>query len=41
MLEDQWFAAMDSAQLHDFGFNEVSLLVDCQTQEEADYYSRF
>jgi predicted 3-demethylubiquinone-9 3-methyltransferase (glyoxalase superfamily) len=39
MIEDQWFAAMDSAQDHDFGFNEaVSLLIDCQTQEEIDYY---
>jgi predicted 3-demethylubiquinone-9 3-methyltransferase (glyoxalase superfamily) len=39
MLEDQWFAAMDSAQTHAFGFNEaISLLVDCQTQEEIDYY---
>lgn len=39
MLENQWFAAMDSAQKHDFGFNEaISLLVDCQTQEEIDYY---
>jgi predicted 3-demethylubiquinone-9 3-methyltransferase (glyoxalase superfamily) len=39
MIEDQWFAAMDSAREHDFGFNEaVSLLIDCQTQEEIDYY---
>ena len=39
MIEDQWFAAMDSAQEHDFGFNEaISLVVDCQTQEEIDYY---
>lgn len=40
MLEDQWFAAMDtSAQQHKFTFNEaVSLIVHCQTQEEIDYY---
>lgn len=39
MLEGQWFAAMDSAQDHDFNFNEaISLLVECDTQEEIDYY---
>lgn len=39
MLENQWFAAMDSARMHDFGFNEgVSLLVHCETQEEIDEY---
>lgn len=39
MLEGQWFAAMDSAQKHDFVFNEaVSFLVNCDTQEEIDYY---
>ncbi len=39
MIEDQWFAAMDSARRHDFGFNEaISLLIDCQTQEEIDHY---
>ncbi len=39
MLEGQWFAAMDSAQAHDFTFNEgVSLVVACATQEEIDYY---
>jgi predicted 3-demethylubiquinone-9 3-methyltransferase (glyoxalase superfamily) len=39
MIENQWFAAMDSAQEHDFGFNEaISFLIDCQTQEEIDYY---
>jgi predicted 3-demethylubiquinone-9 3-methyltransferase (glyoxalase superfamily) len=32
-------AAMDSAQEHDFGFNEaISLMVGCATQEEIDYY---
>jgi len=39
VLEDQWFAAMDSAQKHDFGFNEaISLLIGCQTQAEIDHY---
>jgi len=39
MLENQWFAAMDSAQRHDFAFNEaVSLIVSCDDQEEIDYY---
>jgi predicted 3-demethylubiquinone-9 3-methyltransferase (glyoxalase superfamily) len=38
-LEKQWFAAMDSAQKHEFIFNEaVSLIVNCETQEEIDYY---
>lgn len=38
-LEDQWFAAMDSAQEHLFNFNEaVSLMVYCKDQEEIDYY---
>lgn len=39
ILENQWFAAMDSARMHDFSFNEaVSLLVRCETQEEIDEY---
>ena len=38
-LEGQWFAAMDSALDHKFAFNEaISLLVNCETQEEIDYY---
>lgn len=38
-LCDQHFAAMDSAQDHDFDFTEsVSLLVDCSNQDEVDYY---
>lgn len=39
MLEGQWFAAMDSAHEHKFAFNEaISFLVDCDSQEEIDYY---
>ena len=39
MLENQWFAAMDSAREHNFNFNEaVSLMVKCKDQEEIDYY---
>lgn len=39
MLEGEWFAAMDSARDHDFGFNEaISLMVYCDTQDEIDYY---
>jgi predicted 3-demethylubiquinone-9 3-methyltransferase (glyoxalase superfamily) len=38
-LEGQEFAAMDSARVHDFAFNEaISLIVHCETQEEIDYY---
>ncbi|MHB9029330.1 MAG: VOC family protein [Candidatus Latescibacterota bacterium] len=38
-LENQGFAAMDSAYRHDFTFNEaISFLVECETQEEIDYY---
>ncbi|MCL7412910.1 MAG: VOC family protein [ANME-2 cluster archaeon] len=38
-LENQGFAAMDSALEHDFTFNEaISLMVECETQEEIDYY---
>lgn len=39
MLENTWFTAMDSAHVHNFQFNEaVSLLINCETQEEIDYY---
>lgn len=39
MLEGQWFAAMDSARMHDFTFSEaISFLVKCDTQEEIEYY---
>lgn len=38
-LEDQQFAAMDSARIHHFNFNEaISFIVNCKTQEEIDYY---
>jgi predicted 3-demethylubiquinone-9 3-methyltransferase (glyoxalase superfamily) len=38
-LENQTFAAMDSAQQHEFGFNEaVSFYVECRTQEELDRF---
>jgi predicted 3-demethylubiquinone-9 3-methyltransferase (glyoxalase superfamily) len=39
MLENQWFAAMDSAHEHKFNFNEaISLMVYCDTQAEIDHY---
>jgi predicted 3-demethylubiquinone-9 3-methyltransferase (glyoxalase superfamily) len=39
MLNGQWFAAMDSAQAHDFSFNEaLSLVVQCQDQAEIDHF---
>lgn len=39
MLERQWFAAMDSAQKHEFGFNEgVSIIVNCENQDEINYF---
>ena len=39
ILESQSFAAMDSALEHNFTFNEaVSLMVQCETQEEIDRY---
>lgn len=38
-LEGQLFAAMDSAHEHRFTFNEaVSFMVNCNTQEEVDYF---
>jgi predicted 3-demethylubiquinone-9 3-methyltransferase (glyoxalase superfamily) len=38
-LERQEFAAMDSARLHEFNFNEaISFMVYCKNQEEIDYY---
>ena len=39
MLNEQWFAAMDSAHQHNFAFNEaISFMVYCETQEEIDDY---
>ena len=39
MLEGQGFMAMDSSGPHDFVFNEaLSLIVNCDTQEEIDHY---
>lgn len=41
MLENHWFAAMDSAQSHGFTFNEaISLMVHCEDQKEIDDYWR-
>jgi predicted 3-demethylubiquinone-9 3-methyltransferase (glyoxalase superfamily) len=38
-LGNQVFMAMDSSLSHDFSFNEaISFVVDCDTQEEIDYY---
>lgn len=38
-LESYWFAVADSAQTHEFGFNEaISFIVHCETQQEVDYY---
>lgn len=39
VLAGQAFAAMDSARVHDFGFNEaISFMISCDTQEEIDSY---
>jgi predicted 3-demethylubiquinone-9 3-methyltransferase (glyoxalase superfamily) len=39
MLENQWFAAMDSGVEQPLHFNEgLSLLINCDSQEEIDYY---
>ncbi|HEX6258101.1 MAG TPA: VOC family protein [Candidatus Saccharimonadales bacterium] len=39
MLENQWFSAMDSGVEQPFTFNEaISLLINCDTQDEIDYY---
>lgn len=40
-LEGQKFAVMDSAQAHEFTFNEaVSLIVECKDQGEIDHFWR-
>lgn len=39
VLEGQYFAAMDSADPHDFYFTEsFSIMVNCDTQEEIDFF---
>jgi predicted 3-demethylubiquinone-9 3-methyltransferase (glyoxalase superfamily) len=39
LIEDQWFAATDSAREHNFSFNEaISFIVHCDDQKEIDYY---
>lgn len=39
MIEKCWIAAMDSAKEHNINFNEaISLLINCDTQQEIDYY---
>jgi predicted 3-demethylubiquinone-9 3-methyltransferase (glyoxalase superfamily) len=39
ILDGQEFGAMDSAWMHDFGFNEaVSFIVNCKDQQEIDYF---
>jgi predicted 3-demethylubiquinone-9 3-methyltransferase (glyoxalase superfamily) len=39
MIENQWFAVMDSAHDHKFAFNEaISFLISCKNQKEIDYY---
>lgn len=38
-LNNQVFMAMDSSWPHEFGFNEaISFVVECDNQEEIDYY---
>lgn len=37
MIANQWFAAMDSARMHGFSFNEaISFVVSCRDQQELD-----
>ncbi|KKK34908.1 3-demethylubiquinone-9 3-methyltransferase [Salinicoccus sediminis] len=38
-LENQHFSIMDSAEQHDFNFNEgISLMINAENQDEIDYY---
>jgi predicted 3-demethylubiquinone-9 3-methyltransferase (glyoxalase superfamily) len=38
-LRNQIFMAMDSSYMHQFSFNEaISFVVDCETQQEIDYF---
>ena len=38
-LDGQEFGAMDSARMHDFGFNEaISFVINCKDQQEIDYF---
>ena len=37
--DNQIFMSMDSSLMHHISFNEaISLVVECETQEEIDYY---
>jgi len=39
MIENHWFAAMDSAREHNFAFNEaISLIIPCETQDKIYYF---
>jgi predicted 3-demethylubiquinone-9 3-methyltransferase (glyoxalase superfamily) len=39
ILDGQEFGAMESARMHNFGFNEgISLIVNCKDQKEIDYF---
>jgi predicted 3-demethylubiquinone-9 3-methyltransferase (glyoxalase superfamily) len=39
LLQGQKFAAMDSAQAHNFTFNEsISFVINCEDQEEIDHF---
>ncbi len=39
MLENHWFAIMESTREYNFNFNEaVSFMLNCRDQEEIDYY---
>jgi predicted 3-demethylubiquinone-9 3-methyltransferase (glyoxalase superfamily) len=39
ILDGQEFGAMDSARMHDFGFNEaISFVINCKDQQEINYF---